>query len=146
MLALDIGQEFQGVDYGLTGRGGVEGDRAEHVGPEPADSAVLLHQLGVIAVVGRSGQCPDAGDRLGQGLSGHAGEDGRAEPGIAAGVIEQDRACLAELQGGGIQVVERAEPFLPSGPPDLERQLGDQGIEDVEGVVQRRGLEDAGEG
>jgi hypothetical protein len=28
----------------------------------------------------------------------------------------------------------------------LERQLGDQRIEDVEGVVQCRGLEDAGEG
>ena len=46
------------------------------------------------------------------GLFGDAGEDGRAELGIATGVVEQDRARFAELQGGGIQVVDRAESFL----------------------------------
>ena len=33
----------------------------------------------------------------------------------ATGLVEQDRADVAELQGGGIQVVERAKSFLLSG-------------------------------
>jgi len=116
------------------------------VRPEPADAAVLLHLLDMIVLVGRSGQRPDECDRVGERLFGNPGEDGRAELGIATGVVEQDRACFAELQGGGIQVVDRAESFLFAGTPGLERQFGGQCIEHVECVVQRGCLEDAGEG
>ena len=88
----------------------------------------------------------DAGNRLSQALFGHAGEDGGAEMGIATGIVEQHLARLPELQRGGIQVVDGAESFLASGTLGLNRQLGDQRIEHVEGVVQCGGLEDAGEG
>jgi hypothetical protein len=146
VLALGVGQEVQGIYQWLASRGGLEGDGAEHVGPEPANAAVLLDLLGMVVVVGRPGQRPDEGDRLGEGWFGDPGKNGRAELGIATGIVEQDRARFAELQGGGIQIVNRAESFLSAGTSGLERQFGDQRIEHVEGVVQRSRLEDAGEG
>ena len=119
VLALDLGQEVQGIDQRLAGRGGLEGDGAEYVGPEPADAAVLLDLLGMVVVVGRPGQHPDEGDRIGEGWFGHPGKNGRAELGIATGVVEQDRARFAELEGGGIQIVDRAESFLSAGTSGL---------------------------
>ena len=79
-------------------------------------------------------------------VPGDAGEGQGSHPGRATGLVEQDRADVAELQGGRIQVAERAESFLLSGELGLGQQIGDDQVQQVQGVVQRRRLEGPGEG
>ena len=90
LLALDVGQEVQGVrppaDRPVRPGTGRSGARGARTGGRGGSAPAARH----VVVVGRPGQRPDLGHRLGEAWSGDAGEDGRAELGVATGVVEQD--------------------------------------------------------
>ena len=131
----------------LAGLRGLERDGPEQAGPEAADAAVALKQFALVVVLRAAGPGSRPGPpppRVGAWGRGRRPWDRtRAR---ATGLVEQDRAGLAELQRGRIQVAERAEPCLFSGALGLGQQVRDDQVQQVQGVVQRRGLEGPGEG
>ena len=64
---------------------------------------------------------------------------------IGTRFVEKDGARLAQLQGGGIQIAERAEPLLLPEVLGLGDDVRDQEVQQVQGIVLSRGLEGPGE-
>ena len=60
--------------------------------------------------------------------------------------VEQDEAGLVEQERGAVQVLERTEAAPLPGMLDAGEHRGDQLVEQVYDVVERRGLLDLGEG
>ena len=146
LLPFDGLEEAERLGRGAARVGRRELDRLQECGQEATHLAVAGPQVLEVVVVGRPDQVGDLGHGLGELVSGDAGEDGVADASVGTSRVEQDEACLVEQQRGDVQVLERAEASLLAGAFDAGEHRGDQLVEQVQDVVEGRGLLNLGEG
>ena len=134
------------LDHGTAGAGCRELDRFQEGGQELADLTVPTPQVLVVVVIGRPDQVGDLGHGLGQLIARDLSKDRVAHATVGTPGVEHDEARPAEQQRGAVQVLERAEAALLAGVFDAGEHRGDQLVEQVEDVVERRDLLHLGEG
>jgi hypothetical protein len=145
-LVFPTRQNAQRVCERPAGLSALKRNGSEQTGPKAPDATVAVEQFALVVVFGGSRQPFDQGHRLRESGPGDACEGQGSHPGRAASLVEQDGADVTELQSGRIQIAERAKSFLFSGELGLGQQVSDDQVQQVQGVVQRRGLEGSGKG
>ena len=136
---------FQGTEDGLTSLRALKGDLPQQGRQKAAYPAITPHEFLVVVVLRRSGEGLDQGHRFPETRLGDAREYRGSDLPIDTRFVEKDGARLAQLQGGGIQVAERAEPLLLPEVSGLSGDVRDQEVQQVQGIVLSRGLEGPGE-
>ena len=130
---------------GLSGRRGAKADGSEH-GRQEAQLAGLGAQLGEVEVAGRPDDGVDLLQRRRQYRTRHDGEGRLAHGAVLHRVVHQHAAGAAELEGGGIEVADGAQPGLLADLGRVGEQGGDHDVEQVEHVVLRARLQRPHEG
>ena len=137
-------QVIQRRDHGLTCRRCVECSPLQQGGEQRSDPSSMRPQFLVAPVVGLGDQAIDAG---------HGGLDVRSGDLLEQGALSlADRQCgilvghdmlahVAQHDGGSIEVTQRAQPGFTVRLFCLGEDVGRQGIERLNRVVERRGLQ-----
>jgi hypothetical protein len=86
------------------------------------------------------------GDVGGQLARRDAAEDGRPDPGVGVPRIEQHRARQAQAQRRRVQVAQAAQPLLLAQALGPGQQRPQQGVQQIERLVEGGGLQDPREG
>src|SRR3954467_15341553 len=103
---------LQGTEEGLSGLRALEGDLSQEGRQEAAHPAITPHEFLVVVVPRWSGEGLDQGHRFPETRLGDAREYRGSDSPVGTLFGEEDGTRLAQLQGGGIQVAERAESLV----------------------------------
>src|SRR3954447_1254998 len=117
---------LQGTDDGLSGLRALKDDLPQEGREEAAYPAITSHEFLVVVVLRWSGQGSDQGHHFPETWLGDAREYRGSDLPIGTRFVEEDGTRLAQLQGGGIQVAERAESLLLAEVSGLGGDVRDQ--------------------
>ena len=152
-IPLGLGRVFQATQEGPGGQDGLAGrqpmqlDRAQQQRQEAPHLAVPPQQLGHIgALVRGMRQLPHRGRRSFQPLARDLCVDRRPQADLRACRIEQQQAGHAQVQGGGIQIPERAQAPPLSLALDARQECAEQHVQQINDVVLRGPRQNGGEG
>ncbi len=133
------------VQCWLPGGRGAESYGSEH-GRKETQLAGLGTQFGEVEVAGRPDDGVDLLQRRRQHRARHDGEGCLAHSSVLHRVVHQHTSGTADLEGGGIEVAEGAQPSPLANFGRVGEQGGDDDVEQVEHVVLRARLQRPHEG
>jgi hypothetical protein len=109
-LFFDVHQVIQRLDHGLACGSGAKAYGAEECRQKPAHAAIAFRQLAVIHVLGRTDERIHLIDGFRQILRRHDVEDGASQLAVRHRRIENEPANMRQLDGGGIEILDRSKP------------------------------------
>ncbi len=135
----------KGSEHDVIDVGGIEVDQLEETGQESLDGRIARQQADEADVSGAR-RSPDEVDRCLELRCRDLLEDRRAHRRVGNLRVEDDHGCLAEYEGGRIQVRQAGQPLGASRPLGPCRHGRGDGQEDIDDVVVGIAMEPTGEG
>ena len=146
MSSFESSQVVDAFKDGLAGSCRPEGDGFQDVRQKAPHRLVSREHLRLVILSRRPRHGVDGGDRLSQVFFWQLGEGRRPHLAVGAILVEQNEADIGKLEGGLVQIMQGAQAFLHAQAFGAGGDIGDQQIEQVQGVVEGFRLVGIGEG